>query len=299
MSNLTHGPSRLSIAEVDKGSFGPSFIIQPISEHTHTAVILHGRGSCGEEFAHELLASTLSDDSTLVGNFPNWRWVFPSSKELWSTAFREHLPAWFEAHSLTDPTARQDLQVDGLCESIDYVSHVVQDEIRRLGGDQKRLVLGGISQGAAVGMWALLCHRDQATGLGGFFATSTWLPFAAGVEQVLAGQQTRQSDGTAAAAAAANTRLDDMILSKMATVAGGLHGSVLQTTPILMGHGVDDAYVDVELGRQAAQILEQGGGRVEWKEYEGAEEEGHWFKVPDGMDDIRDFLERIAQVHRG
>jgi lysophospholipase-2 len=66
--------------------------------------------------------------------------------------------------------------------------------------------------------------------------------------------------------------------------------------PVFIGHGVDDAYVDVKLGRQAARILTQAGLLVEWKEYSSAEEEGHWFKIPDEMDDIHRFLARIERI---
>ncbi|OHW99096.1 phospholipase carboxylesterase [Colletotrichum incanum] len=291
MESLDANPSPRLVTEDTSGSFGPSYIIQPKFEHTHTAIMLHGRGSCGEEFAQEFLASTLSDDCPLTDKLPGWRWVFPSSKELWSTAFQEYMPAWFEAHSLTDPTARQELQVDGLRESVDYISQVMEEEVKRLGGNQKRLVLGGISQGAAVGMWALLCQRDQTTGLGGFFAASTWLPFAADVEHILADQKTLPKRGLLEAE---NMGHKDLVLSMMSTVAGCPRPGILEQTPIFMGHGIDDAYVDVELGRHAAHILTQGGGKIEWKEYEEAEEEGHWFKVPDEMDDISDFL--VAKV---
>ncbi|GKT44480.1 acyl-protein thioesterase 1 [Colletotrichum spaethianum] len=248
--------------------------------------MLHGRGSCGEEFAEDFLASVLSDGCTLKDKLPGWRWVFLSSKELWSTAFREHMPAWFEAHSLTDPTVREELQLKGLRESVDYISQVMEEEVERLGGNWKSLVLGGISQGAAVGMWALLCQRDRVKGLGGFFAASTWLPFAADVEEILADQKMSSEKSHQSK----NMGPKNEVLSMISTVAGQPSLGTLEQTPVFMGHGIDDAYVDVELGRQAAYILTQGGWRVEWKEYEGAEEEGHWFKVPGEMDDIYHFI---------
>ncbi|GKT65453.1 phospholipase carboxylesterase [Colletotrichum tofieldiae] len=287
MDSLDATPSPRPDAEEASGSFGPNHIIQPQSEHTHTAIMLHGRGSCGGEFAEDFLASTLSDNSTLTDKLPGWRWVFLSSKELWSTAFREHMPAWFEAHSLTDPTARQDLQVDELRESVGYVSQVVEEEVKRLKGNRKRLVVGGISQGAAVGMWALLCQRDRTKGLGGFFAASTWLPFASDVEEILAEQELSSKNDILEAE---DMGPNGVVRRMISTVAGCPRPDTLEQIPIFIGHGIDDAYVDVELGRQAARILTQGGWKVEWKEYEGAEEEGHWFKVPDEMDDICDFL---------
>jgi hypothetical protein len=33
----------------------------------------------------------------LPSRFPGWRWVFPSSRILWSSTFREEMPAWFDA----------------------------------------------------------------------------------------------------------------------------------------------------------------------------------------------------------
>jgi hypothetical protein len=69
-------------ATSDKLPFRPVHIIQPRSTHTHTAIVLHGRGSTGPEFADEFFATHLSDKSSLDAKFPGWRWVFPSSTEL-------------------------------------------------------------------------------------------------------------------------------------------------------------------------------------------------------------------------
>ena len=65
--------------------------------------------------------------------------------------------------------------------------------------------------------------------------------------------------------------------------------------PVFMGHGADDAYVNVELGREAMQLLPRTGFRVRWKEYSGAEQEGHWLKVPEEMDDIYEFLSGLTK----
>ncbi|KAI2626387.1 Phospholipase/Carboxylesterase-domain-containing protein [Xylaria nigripes] len=172
--------SRLSVQST-------SFIL---GQSTHTGIVLHGRGSNGEEFAEEFMASTLSSGQSLQEKLPGWRWVFPTSPELWSTAFQETMTAWFEAHSLSDITARQELQVDGLRESVRYISNILRDEIEKLHGDSEKVVLGGISQGGAAGLWTILCQEAPTVGiLGGFFAASTWPPFASNVEQILAAQR--------------------------------------------------------------------------------------------------------------
>ncbi|KAH7212231.1 Alpha/Beta hydrolase protein [Fusarium oxysporum] len=263
-------------------AFGPIYIIEPIESHTHTAILLHGRGSNGEEFAQELFEETLlSDQSSLAQKLPSWRWVFPSSRELWSTAFQENMPAWFEAHSLTDTTARQDLQIPGIKQSVSYVKMILEQEIEGLGGDASKLVLGGISQGAAVGMWTLLCLDSIERPLGAFFATNTWLPFASSIGKYLSYEPTSPMD--------AGTELVAGMLAQ-SKVSLTQSRERLPSTTVFLGHGTDDAYVDVELGRKARDIIIQAGFTVEWREYQGAEQEGHWFKAPEEVDDLLNFL---------
>jgi len=272
--------------------FGMTHIIEPISEHTHTAVMLHGRGSTGKEFAEDFLTSTLSDESPIHEKLPGWRWVFPSSQELWSSAFQENMPAWFEAHSLTDITTRQDLQVSGIRDSVNHIIGMIEKEVERLDGNPQRLVLGGISQGGAVGLWTLLCQRNSAMRPGAVVVASTWLPFAANIERALAGHQTPGAPHESEF----DLFVEQMMALKEIAGMNDVGQDSRRSCPIFIGHGIDDAYVDVALGRQAARVLAQAGLKVEWKEYSGAEEEGHWFKVPDEMDDIHRFLAHLQCI---
>ncbi|KAI1151637.1 Alpha/Beta hydrolase protein [Nemania diffusa] len=294
-------------------SFGPTHIIDPVQEHTHTVVFLHGRGSSGDEFAEELFDSSSSSSSeSLTQQLPNWRWVFPSSRELWSATFQEYLPAWFEAPSLTDVTASQELQAPGIRDAVRHVRQILDGEIERLGGRAERVFLAGISQGGAIAMWTLLCHSCRRGGgggeLGGLVLASAWLPFAAELERFHASRKSEmRQDGAH----------DEVLNSRKAADDCGWHGAsafvrdmlaettqqTLQSqalfsqalsTPVFFGHGVDDAYVDVALGRQAADVLGTTGYDVVWTEYSGAEQEGHWFKVPDEVVDIVAFLQKHA-----
>ncbi|RBR17509.1 hypothetical protein FVER53590_12021 [Fusarium verticillioides] len=263
-------------------AFGPTYIVEPTESHTHTVVLLHGRGSSGEEFAHELLEETLLlDQSSLAQKLPSWRWVFPSSRELWSAAFEEDMPAWFEAHSLTDTIARQDLQIPGIRQSVSYIKTILDQEIERIGGDTSRVVLGGISQGAAVAIWTLLCLDSVERPLGAFFATNTWLPFASSIENYLSNEQKSPID--------AGTEFVAGMLAQ-SKVSHPQSRERPPSTTVFLGHGTDDAYVDVELGRKAREIIIQAGFTVEWREYQGAEQEGHWFKAPEEVDDLLNFL---------
>ncbi|PHH78408.1 hypothetical protein CDD83_3979 [Cordyceps sp. RAO-2017] len=68
----------------------------------------------------------------------------------------------------------------------------------------------------------------------------------------------------------------------------------LLQTPVLLAHGADNAFVDAELGREACDTLALLGFSPSWFEYVGADEEGHWIKEPEGVDDIYHFLCDLA-----
>ncbi|KAK3301127.1 uncharacterized protein B0H64DRAFT_429052 [Chaetomium fimeti] len=235
------------------GRFGSVHIIEPSLEHTHTAIMLHGRGSDGPEFAEELAETMAPGQKPLMDRFPSWRWVFPSSQELWSTAFEEMLPAWFEAHSLTDTSARADLQMGGIRQSVAYIQSILDQEAARLGGETEKVVIMGISQGGAIGMWTMLCQGYLGKLPGAFVGASTWLPFAANIQMLLC-----EDDGNGADKGSSNIDPSDAFVADMlstwnhSALSPGADRS-LTPMPIFLGHGVDDAVVDVELGRQARE----------------------------------------------
>ena len=278
--------------------FGPVHIVSPLpgTLHTHTAILLHGRGSTGPEFFEELEESPASSGESLTQTFPTWRFVFPSSRLLWSSIFQEDLPAWFEAHSLTNPDERQDLQVGGIRDSVEYINGILEEEVKRLNGKDGNVVLGGISQGGAVGMWMLLCTRRR---LGGFFGVSTWLPFANDVERFFSQEgDSADDEGSTILNLEENTREEvnglEFVRSMMGE-AGSLQSTALET-PMFLGHGKDDAYVDFSLGQRALEVFNKIMSKdVVWKEYEGAELDGHWLKVPEETDDIVMFLKDVTE----
>lgn len=88
-------------------SFRPLHILPPLSPstHTHTLILLHGRGSTGPEFAEELLeltGKTSTQPGKLRDHLPTFRLAFPSAPTRYSCVFRDSLPAWFDVESLTD-----------------------------------------------------------------------------------------------------------------------------------------------------------------------------------------------------
>ena len=210
------------------------------------------------------------------------------------------MPAWFDAYSLTDITAKQDLQLDGIRESVEYLIGILDEEIERLGGVGENLVLAGISQGAAVGLWTLLCRSRSTSRIGGFVGASCWLPLADDIE-IFFGEKPKAAEQTSGATVEFSEALRSVESTMAATKASLIdHHSVhsLQSTPVLLGHGVDDAYVDVELGKQARDILTKIGLVVQWREYTGAEEERHWLKDPEQLNDIVEFLDAVGEPEK-
>jgi acetyl esterase/lipase len=59
------------------------------------------------------------------------------------------------------------------------------------------------------------------------------------------------------------------------------------STPIFLGHGSVDEKKPYIVGEAAAVTMRAAGYEVDWKLYEGL---GHWYKIPDEINDIVDFV---------
>jgi lysophospholipase-2 len=152
--------------------FPSPHVIPPLALHTYTIILLHGRGSNGPEFAEELLQSCTSKGLSLPEELPGWKWVFPTSQTRFSTIFQEDISEWFDIYSLTDPALREELQTEGLQQSVAFIRQLIDEEVSAVGGDALRVVLGGISQGCATAVRALFSSRK----LGAFVGFCGWMP---------------------------------------------------------------------------------------------------------------------------
>ncbi|KAK2882675.1 hypothetical protein FQN49_000107 [Arthroderma sp. PD_2] len=286
-------------------------VIPPPSptQHTHTFIILHGRGSNAEKFGLELLQS-----AELPARFPTVKFVFPTASKRRSTALkRTAINQWFDNYSLEDPGERPDLQIEGLCETARFIRSCIETEACILGeGGHRRVILGGLSQGCAAGIFTLLgggfgSHSSET--LGGFVGMSGWLPFEAQLRDI-AGSKPDVDDGldpfadsTDSAEESPTTvqavnHIRDILDLDMLSV--GDHMSVDSPpashllSPVFLGHGSDDPKVSVKLGQAMADLLSDTLHMdVTWKIYEGF---GHWYKVPDEIDDIVHFLQGKVSV---
>ncbi|KAJ5579533.1 uncharacterized protein N7459_005518 [Penicillium hispanicum] len=273
--------------------FPPPHVHPPQSSHTHTIILLHGRGSDGLEFAEELFSSATTQGKSLASCLPTYRWVFPTSRDRWSTTFQEELCSWFDAYSLNDIHGRQELQRDGLKESVWHVLDILDREAKLLDGRLTHIYLGGISQGMATALWtffaAIAMGRIQGP-LGGLLGFCGWLPFAQQLEDLLPEQSLDSASILQTQRLISGFFLDEIAGPEISVANQPVDSSVL-ATPVFLSHGADDVWVSVELGRQASRILRRVVPRVEWHEFTGAEGDGHWIKEPDGFDQILQFLE--------
>lgn len=66
---------------------------------------------------------------------------------------------WFDIYSLTDPTQREELQVEGIRDSVTYLRDIVREEADIV--TSERVILLGLSQGSATGTF---CEFDRHAG---------------------------------------------------------------------------------------------------------------------------------------
>lgn len=237
-------------------------MVQPSYCHTHTVVFLHGRGDTAINFLKSLPYSRDSQDRSLADLYPSFRWVFPWAAKSRTALNGELLSQWFDIWNVNDFSDKEELQGEGLKDSVGSIIRILVSEADALGGHWDRLVLMGISQGAATSVHTMLHLHHQAPRLGAFVGFSCRMPFSGRTLE-----ETRKALNPAAES-------DD-------------NRELLNRTPMLLEHCVDDPLVLVKNGRTLRDTLRGFGADVTWKEYPDG---GHWLNSPQGMDDAVEFI---------
>ena len=271
------------------------YIVEPTGPHTHSLIILHGLGSNGKKFGRELLETGIcSDGKSLPELLPGARFIFPTSKRRRSSAFRRsRLTQWFNIASLEDPSYRNHTQTQGLEESSREIFDLLDEERKKV--PDKNIILGGISQGCAMGLVCLLAMEFP---IGGFFGMSSWLPFATEIKDFLIDLDEYDfsdedddpfdtSDNEIVDLRTPSAKVHDYVRDLISLDTNCLAEMGSLSTPVFMGHGDADEKIKPTLGEDACSTLRSVGFEVEWKSYEGL---GHWFKIPDEIDDIVNFI---------
>jgi len=157
--------------------------------------------------------------------------------------------------SVENPSELEELQKEGLEESVSQIMDAVREEAEIV--PLERIVLGGISQGCATAIVALL---SSGLRLGGFVGLCSWLPIR---ESILK-----------------NARRTDLTVEE----------KEMLRTPVFLGHSVDDEVVPIRNGEGLRDGLRELGMDVTWEEYEAGAEMPHWLNEPKGVDDVVSFL---------
>ena len=284
-------------------------VVNPTIAHTHSILLLHGRGSNAERFGLELLAARSSGGKTLAEHFPSAKFIFPTAKKRRSTVLkRVPINQWFDNFSLEDPSQRQNLQYEGIRETSAFVAGLLHSEAEAVGAD--RVVVGGLSQGCAAALHVLLNFGGPFP-LAGFVGMSGWLPFAETLDPAVEDGNEDEDDIFGPCRADEDSSCQDAgscrraplheLQRRAADVARDIASLaplspsqevLFPRTPIFLGHGRNDEKVSVDLGGQARSVLQALGCNVTWKDYD----EGHWYKVPEEIDDIVDFLQGPVRI---
>ncbi|KAB2581288.1 Acyl-protein thioesterase 1 [Lasiodiplodia theobromae] len=245
-------------------------IIEPsnASQHTHTIIFLHGRDSLVADFQSELFESQASDGRHLQDLLPGFKWVFPAAGLRPAARFGCcEMSQWFDIWSVEEPEQREEMQRAGLEESVEKVLRLLEREARLV--PYEKIVLAGISQGCATAVQALLRGGRRC---GAFVGFCGWFPLRAETLAGARGGVEGEGEGRAR----------------------GMGAAV--ETPVLLEHCTKDDVVPVRNGEVMRDTLMELGMNVEWHAYEGYayEEEGHWVKEPQGIDDLVAFLKRVC-----
>ncbi|PVH99421.1 phospholipase/carboxylesterase [Periconia macrospinosa] len=286
------------------------FTIEPTSPpHTQTFILLHGLGSNGEKFGRELLDTGISsNDQSLQTAFPSAKFIFPTAKTLRVTALkRSRVPAWFDMYSLGDRMLREDVQIDGLIESSEYIRSIIKHEMQESSLQPENIVLGGISNGCALGLTTLLSLDFP---IGAFVGLCARLPFRDDIEDVIrhAGAVARDGDNDQVVFGeeddaevsepqdATGQALDfvrDLVSLDSRTNVVSMTSPL--TTPVFLGHGKKDEVVPHNFGKDVAETLTSLNVDVTWRLYPDL---AHWYEIPGEIDDILAFLRDKTRLLR-
>ncbi|ERF72214.1 hypothetical protein EPUS_02101 [Endocarpon pusillum Z07020] len=295
-------------------NYPPPYIVEPTSPHTHTAILLHGLGSNGRAFGSFFLtASVLSNDKDspysrpLNVLYPSMKWVFPGASLRRSKRFKGiKLFSWFEIFSIQDPSYREETQTEGLIHSSQYLRDLIFEEVKMLkgavGGEErveKRIVLGGLSQGCAMSLTTLLSLDFS---LGGWVGMSGFMPMRGifedalnadaqdGDKRTVLQRDTEQDESDVEALI--DTQSIDPTVQALNTFRQNVlslpppdsrsPANVLET-PAFYGHGNEDERVACRLGDELVRTLEGMHMSVKHQVYQGL---GHWIQAPEEIDDM-------------
>jgi predicted esterase len=188
---------------------------------------------------------------------------------------------WFDMWSVENHLEKNEIQIDGLRESVKEVLDLIRTEAALISPD--RIILGGISQGCATAIHTLLYGGIR---LGGFIGLSSWLPFEPEIATTMTNNKAWSMVGNRLhySHKMLNTPTDQ---AETTSVLSDFSSTSVLETPVFLSQSQDDDVVPIANGKKLSTILEQLGMAVSWKPYKDG---GHWVNEPQGVDDIVSFI---------
>ncbi|KAK4157531.1 Alpha/Beta hydrolase protein [Chaetomidium leptoderma] len=299
------------------GFFPPTTTINPLSPpHKNTIILLHGRGFSAETFGPALVSTTFpsisSSLTTLQTAHPHTKFLLPLAPRHRATIYkRSIIHQWFDSWHLNQnsPTDTEEWRVvPALRDTIAYVHGLVRQEAALVGG-VGNVMLGGMSQGCAASLMALLLWEGEA--LGGYLGMFGWLVFEREAKRVLllvaggGGEKEEEEeqefdpferdenerssgDEEEEEAVGVEARVVRLLREQLELEGAGAVTSRPKSfdTPVFLGHGTDDDKVPFARGREAAECLKAAGLDVQWQAYPGL---AHWYSA-DMLKDMSCFM---------
>ena len=182
------------------------------------------------------------------------------------------------------------MQIEGLRESSAYIHSLLREEIAIVGAGN--VVLGGLSQGCAVSLVALLMWEGEP--LGAAFGMCGWLPFRKQMEEIAQPQYDAKDEDDPFERSGQGGESDPPTQA-IEFLCEEVGASIVQPsmsfrrTPLFLAHGMEDEKVLLHLGVEAANCLRILGMQIYWKKYEGL---AHWYSAA-MLRDLVDFLQGL------
>ncbi|KAK3298257.1 Phospholipase/carboxylesterase/thioesterase [Chaetomium fimeti] len=203
----------------------PPLLFPATARHTATVIFVHGLGDTGHGWA---------------GAVENWRrrqrldevkFILPHAPSIPITCnMGMRMPGWYDIHTIDGnvESIRRNEDEAGIVLSQAYFHELIQQEIDA-GIPADRIVLGGFSQGGAMGLFSGLTSKVK---LAGIVALSSYLLLS--------------------------LKFAELVPSP----------DVNRDTPIFMGHGDSDQVVNTQLGKMSHELLKGLGYNATLKIYE-------------------------------
>ncbi|KAJ6438956.1 acyl-CoA N-acyltransferase [Purpureocillium lavendulum] len=279
------------------GEFIPALVVPPReAPHHFTVIFLHGRGYNAKDSYGPLLSTPVTGDVTFQQSLAHARFVFPTAPLMRASKYRRSvIHQWYDGTGDWEPEARGDMRP-----SVEHIHGLIRDEMALVGGDAKRIVLAGFSQGCAMALTCMLLWEGEP--LGAVVGMCGFVPVYSSLMDVLNEDVTEESgdDGGIVFEVDGDDAADDTDRSgtplqravrelrkevELPELPSPSNCSFLET-PVFLGHGTKDTNVDQRHAREAAALLTKMGLGVEFETYRGLE---HWYS-PEMLGHIQAFL---------